>query len=376
MQKISLNKETIKHIKEENKKCINCKKCYKVCPMMDKYGESPKEIMEEIISEKKIDKCISYSCMLCGMCKKVCPKDIDLGNMFYETRKDIFSSGEANLKDLGYKTVKFHQQNSFSSVFSYSSIKKNHKTVFMPGCSLASYNDKIVVDTFKYLKKHINSISIIYECCSKPTLIMGDMDKFKTYYSKLEEVLKSNNIDEVIVACPNCYKVIKENSPNVKVTYIWSIINEFGVPKELKDHYSDLEQRFTLHDPCPTRYNSDVHDDVRDILSSMGLKIDEFENNREHTECCGSGGMTRVTSNEISVAQTKNRANKTENDTVISYCESCCESMMLSGKSTLHVLDFMFNDDVKNKKKFNQEKSSTVGKWMTRRKGIKKIKKI
>ena len=86
--------------------------------------------------------------------------------------------------------------------------------------------------------------------------------------------------------------------------------------------------------------------------------------------------MTRVTSNEISVAQTKNRADKTENDTVISYCESCCESMMLSGKSTLHVLDFMFNDDVKNKKKFNQEKSSTVGKWMTRRKGIKKIKKI
>lgn len=376
MQKISLSKETIKYIKEENKRCIDCKKCYKACPMMDKYGESPKAIMEGITTDKKIDKAMAYSCMLCGLCKKVCPKDIDLGDVFYKSRKDIFSAGENNLKDLGYKSVKFHQQNSFSSVFSYSSIKKDHKTVFMPGCSLASYSDKIVVDTFKYLKNQIEDISIIYECCAKPTMIMGDTEKFKKYYSKLEEVLSSNDIDEVIVACPNCYKVVKENSPDVKVRYIWSIINESGLPIELEGYYANLEQRFTLHDPCPTRYNCDVHDDVREILNSLGLKIDEFKNNRENTECCGSGGMTRVTSNEISIEQTKKRAEETENDTVISYCESCCESMMLAGKSTLHVLDFMFNEDVKNKKIFSQENSSTVGKWMTRRKGIKKIKKL
>lgn len=376
MEKIKLDKKNINYIKEEKDKCINCKKCYNVCPMMNRFGESPKAIMEEMSKEGKIDKNLAYSCMLCGLCDNVCPKDIDMGSMFKKARKDIFKDSESNLKDLGYKTVKYHQQNSFSSVFTYGVVKRGHRTVFMPGCSLSSYNENIVVDTFKYLKKHIKGISIIYECCAKPTMIMGDMDKFKKYYSKLDDIFTSNSIETVVVACPNCYKVIKEQSPNVNVIFIWEIFREFGLPKSLEGHYSDLEERFTLHDPCPTRYNAKLHDDVRYILDVMGLKVDEFENNRENTECCGSGGMTRVTSNEISVGQTKRRAEQTKNETVISYCESCCESMILAGKSTLHILDFMFNKDVLNKRVFNQKNSSSVGKWMTRRKGIKKIKKL
>lgn len=368
--KIKLNKENLKEVEINEAKCIDCKKCYKVCPMMKECSSSPKSLMKEVINDGSINKDIPYSCMLCGLCKEVCPKDIDLKNMFHDLRKEAFNNGKKNLKPTGYNTVKFHQINSFSPLFSSDVAFIKSRTVFLPGCSLTSYSSKLVQKTFEYLKEHIDDISLFVKCCGKPTEAMGDMNKFEKYYSKLERVFKEDSIDEVIVACPNCFNTIRKHS-SIKVTPIWEVINKFKVPNELINHYIDLDISFTIHDPCPMRNESKVHDNVREILKSMGLKIEEFEKNRENSECCGSGGMVRVTNPEISKVQTLKRANDAKTDTVISYCESCCESMLIANKKTLHVLDFMFNEDVINKNKFTQEPTSTLSKWSERYKGAK-----
>ena len=144
--------------------------------------------------------------------------------------------------------------------------------------------------------------------------------------------------------------------------------------KNLINHYNDLDIKFSLHDPCPVRYESKIHDSVRLILKSMGIKIVEFDKSRENTECCGSGGMLRVTNPKLALEQTNKRASEAKTDTVISYCESCCEAMMIANKNTLHILDFMFNDNVINKSKFTQDKTSTIKKWKNRYKSIKLIK--
>ncbi|MGL5314490.1 MAG: heterodisulfide reductase-related iron-sulfur binding cluster, partial [Peptostreptococcaceae bacterium] len=157
----------------------------------------------------------------------------------------------------------------------------------------------------------------------------------------------------------------------IKVTPIWELIIKYGIPKELRNHYNDLSMSFTLHDPCPMRSETKVHNDVREILNSLGLKIEEFEKNRKNSECCGSGGMVRVTKPNISYVQTFRRANNAKTDTVISYCESCCESMLIANKKTLHILDFLFNEEVINKEKFTQNQTSTINKWSERYKGAK-----
>ena len=48
--------------------------------------------------------------------------------------------------------------------------------------------------------------------------------------------------------------------------------------------------------------------------------------------------------------------------------------MMIANKNTLHIVDFMFNDNVINKSKFTQDKTSTIKKWKNRYKSIKLIK--
>ena len=374
MNNTNLNNKTIEIVSEKYNACVNCKLCFEACPMMKEYSSSPKELMGDIIEHKNVDKNIPYSCMLCSICKSKCPKDIDLKDMFYNLRKDVMNSDSKNLKGLGYNTIKFHQINSFSPIFSRSYINNNTKKIFLPGCSLSSYSPEIVMKTYDYLKSHIENISLVIECCGKPTLVMGDEKKFKSYYSKLDNILKENEIEEVIVACANCFDTIRNGSKDVKVTSLWSVINEFKIPNELINNYVNIEKEFYLHDPCPIRYESKIHDDVRTILKDLGVKVVEFDKNREKSECCGAGAMVRVTNPDISIKQTKKRASEAKSDTVVSYCQSCCESMMSVGKNSLHILDFIFNEDVINKNKFTQNKTSLIHKWKMRYKTIQKGK--
>ena len=48
MTKVNLSKKTLDDIRMNENNCINCKKCYNSCPMMNKYSSSPKELMEKI----------------------------------------------------------------------------------------------------------------------------------------------------------------------------------------------------------------------------------------------------------------------------------------------------------------------------------------
>lgn len=375
MKIINLNEKTLEDIKVNKDNCINCKKCYNSCPMMSKYCSSLEELMEKIINDKGVDKNIPYSCTLCGVCNLKCTKYLKIKEMFYNMRKDIFNNNKKSINEIGYNTVKFHQINSFSPLFSKSFSNKSTKKLFFPGCSLSSYSPEIVFKTYEYLKNNVDNLSIVFKCCGKPTLSMGDTDKFKKYYSQVEKLFLENEIEEVIVVCPNCFNTIKNHTKSIKVKTIWEVMCENSIPKELINHYSDLDIKFNLHDPCPIRYESKIHDSVRKVLKSMGIKIVEFDKNRENTNCCGSGGMLRVTNSKLALEITNKRVSEAKTDTVISYCESCCESMILANKNSLHILDFMFNEDVISKRKFTQDNISTTKKWKNRYKSINLIKK-
>ncbi|WP_027631720.1 (Fe-S)-binding protein [Clostridium hydrogeniformans] len=365
MDKIKLSKDLIESINYSEKQCIDCKKCMKVCPMMKDFIESPKDFLGKVIKENTIDKNMAFSCMLCNRCTMECPKDIDFKDIFFNSREDIFKNNKEALKELGYNTVRFHQKNSFSPLFTSEIKEKNIKRIFIPGCSLSSYDPNIILETYRYLEKVTENISILFQCCGKPTLDMGDIEGFKNYYSGLNKIIEDNNIEEVIVACENCYKTIKSNS-NVKVTSLWEVIGENGVPEEVKGKYKNIKETFALHDPCPIREEKVIHESVRKILRELGVNIIEFEKNRDKTQCCGAGGMVCVTNNKLALREMNNRAEETEADYIVSYCESCVESMIRGGKSSLHILDFLFNPKVINGEKLTQDIEGTIKKWTNR----------
>lgn len=367
-----IDKEIKKILESDFDKCVNCKKCFTNCPMMKEFGSDPKDVMKGVLDDVINPTDIAYSCMLCGLCTQKCPKNIDLNSIFYDIRKNIVRKDIKSLKNKNYNTIKFHQINSFSPIFSRSSKVRNNKVLFLPGCSLSSYDKSIVLKSYEYLKEYYDDVSITFNCCGKPTLSMGDIDKFSSYYSNLDKIIKKNNINEIIVACPNCYSTISKNNKDIKVISIYEIISKIGIPNQLKQYYKNIDM--AIHDSCSVRKEVNIHSSIRCILDDLGINIIEFKNNRESTVCCGAGGMVGVTNREIALKQMKSRGYETECDNIVCYCESCCESLLNSGKNVLHILDLLFNEDIISNKKYTQSKIGTLDKWKIRYKSVGIIK--
>ena len=374
MKTIKIRDDLALKIEKEADKCIGCNLCMKNCPMAEKVLETPKELLEDIKGKKQVAIDIPYSCALCNYCTAVCPKDVKLRDVFFDLRTNIVDVLKTPPKELGYNSVKFHQNNSFSKVFS-TDIKtldeKGKGIVFFPGCSLSSYSPDIVMDTYEYLKEKLPEVAIALKCCGNPTYSMGESEKFSKLYNDLDREFKNNNVKEVIVACENCYKTIKNNSPDIKVSSLWEVISKHGVPDRKKSYYESLDKAFSIHDPCPTRNESKMHDAVRSILSELGIKVKEMEFTREKTLCCGSGAMIGVTSKELAMKQGEKRANQSTETCIISYCEECVESIRKGGKESIHILDLLFNKDIEET--FDQEDINFINKWFNRYKSKRRI---
>lgn len=259
--------------------------------------------------------------------------------------------------------VKLHQLSSFSKLFTASSDSDgNNVRVFIPGCSLTDYSPEMVMKTYKYLNDNLGNTGIISKCCAAPSKISGDKEGFKSYYSQLQEEIDKMKVKEVITACQTCYRTIKENSPGIDVKSIWESINYIGIPQDVNDKYKDLDIVFALHDPCPIRKENIIHESVRDVLNKMGIKIEEFNNCREKTLCCG--GKLSIQNKEMALKHMRKRAYEADSNYILTYCESCVKSMKMAGKNSIHILDLLFNDGMNLK--FDQEGVNYLQKWINR----------
>ncbi len=379
MKDIKLSKDMIYKVNSEKDKCTGCKLCMKNCPMLDNYCSTPKELLNNMAEGEKANIEIPYSCALCGYCTEVCPKGVDLKALFYDMRKFIVSENEGVPREVGSRVVAFHQKNSFSNLFTTKIQGLGHKKpdkVFFPGCSLTSYSPKLVLKVYEFLCSKHADMGILLKCCGKPTHSMGDLKNFNNYYSKVQSNLDNGEVKEVITSCQNCYKIIGQYSPNVKVTSLWEFIAEHGIPEAMENRAKDIGISFALHDPCPTRSESKIHDSVREILVRLGVQIEEMEFSRNKTLCCGSGGMLAVTNNELALKHMKKRAEQAKSSHVITYCEECVQSLKRGGKQAAHILDLIFDEELYEKDNFNQSSQGTMKSWINRYNGARMINKI
>ncbi len=364
---MKISDKIIKIINEEEEKCIGCKLCMNGCPMLDKFCDSPKELLKELKCSGEFDYILPYSCMLCGYCTKVCPKGVDLKNLFLELRRDVVNQRNGKLsRNLNTNGVDLHQKLSFSNLFTSDIQNLQSDTIFFPGCGLLSYSPKILEDTYRYLRTKIGGIGIYTKCCGKPTAFMGKDEKFKEYYSILEKEFRDNNIKRIITGCQNCFMTIGNNSKDIEVISLWEVLANVGIPEEKVGIAKAIDHEFTIHDPCPTRDIDKIHNSVRNIVDKLGFKIEEMEYNKGKTLCCGSGGMVSVTQNQLAKAHTMRRAQEAKTEYIITYCQECVESMRRGGKKSYHILDLLFTEGFQNMEQKNQ---GVITKWTNRYKG-------
>lgn len=364
----------MKNVNTNFEDCTDCKSCMKGCLLLDDFTNSPKSLLTSF-KDLSPEADISFSCATCNYCHTVCPEDISFQDVFIKSKVE-HAKEDKTLNSFGYKVVKFHQKTSFSKLFTSKTkfTTGEYKNVaFMPGCALSSYSPNLVKEIYKHLRTVLPGINIIQQCCGQPTKTVGDNKRFDAYYKRFENDISYMDVDVVVNACENCNIILKENSPDIKAVTLYEVLDKYGIPKEKEHAYSSIKS-IALHDPCPTRNLDSLHQSVRNLLNLMDVNFEEFKHNRKKTECCGSGGMLELTNPKLAIKQMKSRANQTKCENIITYCQSCSESMIRGGKNGMHILDLIFTDKIEPD--FKQKQFGTVAKWHNRYKTKRIIDKM
>jgi NADPH-dependent glutamate synthase beta subunit-like oxidoreductase len=342
----------------EAARCLQCQclECVKVCEYLKEYGSYPKRYIREIYNnlsivkgERRKNQFIN-SCSMCGLCGEVCPTDLNMGTVCLESRKEMVNQNRMppSAHDFALRDMNFSNSEEISLVRNAPG-KTSSRYLFFPGCQLTASNPNYVEKIYKYLLGQpdlaANGVGLALRCCGAPARWAGQQDLFEqTKKEFLGEYARLGN-PEIIMACSSCFQVFKEAFPDLPIRSLWTMLVGSDLVKEASGKIKST--RVSIHDPCTTRYEIEIQDSVRKITSDLGIAIEELPLSREKTECCSYGGHMWLANRLLSEKVIDRRIAQSDN-AFVTYCVMCRDFFSRHGKQTYHILDLLFNPDMKS----------------------------
>jgi len=330
-------------------RCLQCQclECVKVCAYLEHFGGYPKKYAREIynnasivIGSRQANKLIN-SCSLCGLCEAVCPEDFAMQTLCLEARKDMVQKGKMppSAHEFVLLDMTFSNSPQFAMV-RHEPGKETSAAVFFPGCQLSASAPAMVKQVYAHLRKVLSGgVGLMLGCCNAPASWAGQADQFQTEFSRLRDQWIALGRPEIIPACSTCYQLLQAHLPEAKITSLWQVLEKKGLPGRcLKD-----DRPLAIHDPCATRHEPGLQKSVRSMLHRLGQPFEELELGRNHTECCGFGGLMQNANPDLAKIVVQRLSGKSPAD-YLTYCAGCRDNLAASGKRTVHILDLIFPD--------------------------------
>lgn len=366
---------------KEASRCLQCecKLCMKECIMLNDYTDCPKTLFKEYIEKgcEEMDAKIAYSCNMCDQCTLKCPKDFDIKSNFGAMRSEYIKDNGGKSPMKGHKAIEVHQYLGYSKMFNTTNAAPNGKKtkyVFFPGCSLPSYNSVAVGNIMDHLQDKLGGeVGSLLKCCGKPPKALGQDDLFKERFKSVQKELDKVGAETVIVACQSCYGIFNMYAKQ-NVVSLWELLPEIGLPESQIGVGKGSDVKFNIHDSCSIRKQTKIHDGIRWIMSELGYDVEELENSRDKTRCCGFGGMIVPAVPEIAKKVMDRRAAETTTGHMVTYCAACRESMEKGHTDALHIVDLIFGDKY-DKSKASNRNMGPAKQWLTRYKSKMELNK-
>ena len=367
-------------LKEANR-CLQCecKLCMKECIMLNDYTDCPKTLFKEYLEKgcEEMDAKIAYSCNMCDQCTLKCPKDFEIKANFGAMRSEYIKENHGKSPMSGHKAIEVHQYLGYSKMFNTTNAAPNGKKtkyVFFPGCSLPSYNSEAVGNILEHLQDKLGGeVGSLLKCCGKPPKALGQDDLFKERFKSVQKELDKLGAETVIVACQSCFGIFNAYAKQ-NVVSLWELLPEIGLPESQIGVGKGSDVTFNIHDSCSIRKQTKIHDGIRWIMDELGYNVEELENSREKTRCCGFGGMIVPAVPDVAKRVMERRAAETTTGHMVTYCAACRESMEKGNADALHILDLVFGDKY-TKAKAHVRNAGPVKQWMTRYKSKMELNK-
>ncbi len=317
-----------------SEKCIECTLCRKECKFLQQHG-TPKQIADTFDPSSSQDLEIPFECSLCGLCSAICPVKANPAAMFLEMRREAVVQGVQLHSN--YRIIFNYEKRGTSKRYSYYALPKNSDTVFFPGCTLSGTRRDKVQGIYEHLKKTIPQLGIVLDCCTKPSHDLGREAYFHSMFNEMNEFLRDHGVKNVIVACPSCYRVFKDYGKSLHVNTVY----EYIVATSLPPSSVSIPATITIHDPCSTRDEKQIHAAIRQLARSKSLTINEMKHAGTKTLCCGEGGSVECVNSDYSKNWGLRQKEAAGGNRIITYCTGCVNKVG-SVHPTGHIIDLLF----------------------------------
>lgn len=337
--------------------CPSCGLCIDVCPMSDSKNNNYKKtavyFMRNIRRKNKREvRKMTEICLMCGKCIEVCPLGIDSLNIKIAQRENIsyrmksdFSYLERQQTPVGTHRMRpILEKDTFNvSVQAQEAPElSDSKTVYFAGCMshLTPRITRSMVKIFKEAKEDYEFLDMNGSiCCGRPMMLTGKKKEAQALIDKNTELIKNSGAKRLVLSCPICYKVFKEeyNLEGIEILHHTQYINEL-IEKE-KIHIDRSDKRYVYHDPCELGRAFKVYDEPRNIIDNIGL-LTAAKSDKDMSVCCGGSigslTMTLEERDEITANSVKDLMHNNPEE-IVTACPLCQKTF--ARKSPIAVKD-------------------------------------
>lgn len=286
--------------------CPSCGLCIDVCPMSenkDNYKKTAVYFMRNVRKKKRREvKKMTEICLMCGKCVEVCPLGIESINIKMAQRSKIYYKIKSDFSYLDSQQTTENRQEALSL--------PDSKVLYFAGC-MSHLTPKItrsMVKIFEQANENYTFMDVNGSiCCGRPMMLTGKANEANALIEKNTEIIKRSGAKRLVLSCPICYKVFKEEYKldGIEILHHTQYINELIKNDRISLDRSD--KRYVYHDPCELGRAFGVYDEPRNIIDNIGLLM-QGKSDRDMSVCCGGsiGSLTmtleerdEITSNSI-----------------------------------------------------------------------------
>ena len=331
--------------------CDFCGDCFAKCPVLKlPLPEAQAEIKRLIASGTSpvLDRCTG-----CMACNTICPRDANPHTLIVSAwGKRYREQGlpERARLALPYQERNIHRtaqrvlpQEEQALVRQWEANWKNppgNEVMMYAGCNMLLL--PFLLDSPLYDDLPIfGSLDI---CCGEPLYRMGCWDAARDAAANVRREFERMGLKKIVVPCLACYHLftyvypqILEVALDVEVISLESWLQEQINQGKIK--ITPLNETVVLHDNCWPKASGDaVFGEVRTLLATLGVTVNEPEHARENALCCGMcAAASRYRLRDV-VRTAKTLLQELENtpgDTVVEYCGGCTWLLSLVNQALL-----------------------------------------
>lgn len=347
---------------QEAARCIQCDclECVKVCKFLEEYKSYPKKYVREIANAVNIihgvrkSKKLANSCTYCGLCEEVCPNSLDMGGFCNIAKTEMVKNGDMPpaIHDFPIQDMIFSNSDRFD-LYRHQPGTNTSKYAFFPGCQLSALKPDYIIKSYGDLTKQLSGgVGLFLRCCGAPAQWAGRKPLFEETLKEFYNIWEKAGKPIIVYACSTCHQILSENFEDIQLVSIWQVFDKYGLPERDKPDFNN--KTIALHDPCTSRHVSILQDSVRNVLGKLGYQIDELKYSKDLTKCCGFGGLVSFANKSLAKEMIYDRIRESDRD-YVAYCAICQDHFLSEGKSTWHLLDFIYGDKntIKNQKRLS-----------------------